>query len=74
MPTTIATAIDYNKIRAMLGVVVTDGYYDYVVADFKMGCEAYKLWCKSRQAFYYTGVNALHQLFEVVPQNCLPVD
>ena len=74
MPTTIATAIDYNKVREMLGVVVTDGYYDYVVADFKMGCEAYQLWCKSRQAFYYTDVNALHQLFEVVPQNCLPVD
>jgi hypothetical protein len=65
MPTTVAT-IDYNKVRTMLGVVVTDGYYDYVVADYKMGCDAYQLWCKSRQAFYYTGYNALHQLFTVI--------
>ena len=50
----------------MLGVVVTDGYYDYVVADYKMGCDAYQLWCKTRQAFYYTGYNALHQLFDVI--------
>jgi regulation of enolase protein 1 (concanavalin A-like superfamily) len=63
---TISTAIDYNKVREMLGVVITDGYYDYVVADYKMGCDAYQLWCKSRQTFYYTGYNALHQLFEVI--------
>jgi hypothetical protein len=31
------TTIDYNKVREMLGVVVTDGYYEYVVSDYKMG-------------------------------------
>ena len=60
------TAIDYNKVRQMLGVVVTDGYYEYVIADYRMKSEAYELWCKTRQAFYYTGYNALHQLFEVI--------
>jgi hypothetical protein len=60
------TTIDYNKVREMLGVVVTDGYYEYVVSDYKMGCEAFQLWCKSRQAYYYTGHDALDILFEVV--------
>jgi hypothetical protein len=63
---TISTEIDYNKIRDMLGLVVTDGHYQYVVVDFKMGCEVYELWCKTRKAVYYTGPNALHQLFEVI--------
>jgi hypothetical protein len=63
---TISTELDYNKIRDMLGLVVTDGQYQYVVVDFKMGCEVYELWCKSRQASYYTGPEALHQLFEVI--------
>ena len=61
-----STAIDYNKVRNMIGVVVTDGYYDYVVADYQMGVEAYRLWCKSRQEFYYTGYNALNQLFTII--------
>ena len=61
-----STEIDYNKIRNMLGLVVTDGEHQYVVVDFKMGCEVYELWCKTRKAVYYTGPNALHQLFEVI--------
>jgi hypothetical protein len=62
----ITTEIDYNKVRQMLGVVVTDGYYEYVVSDYKMGCDAYKLWCKSRQGYYYTGHNTFDILFKVI--------
>lgn len=63
---TITTEIDYNKVRQMLGVVVTDGYYEYVVSDYKMGCDAYELWCKSRGAYYYTGHNTFDILFKVI--------
>lgn len=59
-------AIDYNKVRQMLGTVVTDGYWEYVVSDYKIGCDAYELWCKSRQRFYFTGYNALHELYTVI--------
>jgi hypothetical protein len=60
------TAIDYNKVREMIGTVVTDGYWDYVIADYKMGCDAYELWCKSRQRFYFTSHSALHNLYTVI--------
>lgn len=62
----MATAIDYNQVREMLGTVVTDGYWEYVVADYKMGCDAYELWCKSRQRFYFTSYRALHELYTVI--------
>ena len=63
----MATAtIDYNKVREMLGLVVSDGYYEYVVGDYKMGCEAYELWCKTRQRYYFTSYSALTNLFEVI--------
>ena len=61
-----ATKINYNKVREMLGVVVTDGCYDYVVSDYKMGCDAYELWCKNTQKFYFTSYNGLHEFYHRV--------
>ncbi len=57
------TKVNYNKIKEQIGTVVTDGYWEYVVADYKMGCDAYYLWCKNRQAFYYTDYNAFNRLY-----------
>ena len=58
--------MDYNKIKEQIGTVVSDGYWEYVVADYKLGCDAYYLFCKSRQAFYYTEYNAFNALFKQV--------
>lgn len=58
--------IDYNKVREMLGTVVTDGSHIYVVSDYKMGCDAYELWCKTRQQFYFTSYRGLHSCYTVI--------
>jgi hypothetical protein len=60
------TKVDYNLIKQQIGTVVTDGYWDYVVVDYKLGCDAYYLWCKSRQAFYYTDYNAFNALYQQI--------
>ena len=60
------TKVDYNRIKEQIGTVVTDGYWDYIVADYKLGCDAYYLWCKSRQAFYYTDYNAFNALYQQI--------
>ena len=60
------TKVDYNRIKEQIGTVVSDGYWEYVVADYKLGCDAYYLFCKSRQAFYYTEYNAFNALFKQV--------
>jgi hypothetical protein len=57
------TAIDYNLIKSQIGTVVSDGYHEYVVADYKLSSDMYSLWCKNRQAFYFTGYNAFHALY-----------
>ena len=62
----MATKIDYNQVREMLGTVITDGCHEYVVADYSMSNEMYKCWCKSRQKFYYMGVSAIPALFQVI--------
>ena len=60
------TQIDYKQIKEQIGTVVTDGYWDYVVADYKLGCDAYYLWCKSRQSFYYTDYNAFNTFYQQI--------
>jgi hypothetical protein len=60
------TQVNYNLIKQQIGTVVTDGYWEYVVADYKMGCDAYYLWCKNRQAFYYTDYNAFNRLYQQI--------
>jgi hypothetical protein len=60
------TQIDYKQIKEQIGTVVTDGNWEYVVADYKMGCDAYYLWCKSRQAFYYTEYNAFNTFYQQI--------
>jgi hypothetical protein len=60
------TKIDYNLIKEQIGTVVTDGYWNYVVSDYKLGCDAYYLFCKSRQTFYYTEYNAFNALYTQV--------
>jgi hypothetical protein len=60
-----ALTIDYNEVRAMLGTVVTDGSNEYVVSDYKMGADAYELWCKNRQQFFYTSYRGM-QCFKVI--------
>lgn len=64
----MSTSIDYLKIRDMIGTVVTDGEYEYVISDFMISRDAYQMWCKTRQQFYFTGYHALHVhgLFAVV--------
>jgi hypothetical protein len=63
---TTQTNVNYNLIKSQIGTVVTDGYWDYIVADYKLGCDAYYLWCKSRQAFYYTDYNAFNALYQQI--------
>jgi hypothetical protein len=57
------TKVNYNLIKEQIGTVVTDGYWEYVVADYKMGCDAYYLWDKEDQQFYYTDYNAFNRLY-----------
>jgi len=55
---------DYAKIKEQIGTVVVDTYFrQYVVSDYKMGCDAYELWDKEEQKFYYTDYNAFNALY-----------
>ena len=62
----MTATIDYNKIREMLGVVVSDGYSEYVVADYSIGNDMFKLWDKNRQGFYFTSHGAFYALYKVI--------
>lgn len=44
--------IDFDAMREAIGTCVSDGYYEYVVADYSMSNNVVKLWCKKRQAYY----------------------
>ena len=44
--------VDLNAMRDAIGTVVTDSYYEYVVADYSLANDTVELWCKMRQAFY----------------------
>jgi hypothetical protein len=57
------TQVNYNLIKQQIGTVVTDGVSEYVVADYKLGCDAYQLWDKEDQQFYYTDYNAFNALY-----------
>ena len=58
------TMIDYNKVKQQLGTVVIDNNWnEFVVYDFKIGCDAYQLWDKKEQKYYYTDYNAFNTLY-----------
>jgi hypothetical protein len=57
------TQVNYNLIKEQIGTVVTDGVSEYVVSDYKLGCDAYQLWDKEDQQFYYTDYNAFNALY-----------
>jgi hypothetical protein len=57
------TQVNYNLIKQQIGTVVTDGVSEYVVYDYKLGCDAYQLWDKEDQQFYYTDYNAFNALY-----------
>lgn len=63
---TTTTKVDYNQVKEMFDKVVTDGRWTYNVSDYKMGCDAYYLWCHEDQNFYYTDYTAFHALYEVI--------
>lgn len=45
--------VNLDAMKDCLGTVVTDGYYEYVVADFSLSNNTVQLWCKKRQVYYY---------------------
>ena len=58
------TQVNYNLIKQQIGTVVIDSNFkQYVVADYKIGCDAYYLWDKEDQQFYYTDYNAFNRLY-----------
>ncbi len=58
------TKVDYNLIKQQIGTVVIDNNFkQYVVSDYKLGCDAYQLWDKEDQQFYYTDYNAFNALY-----------
>lgn len=58
------TSIDYNLIKSQIGTVVVDtDFRQYVVSDYKLGCDAYQLWDKEEQKFYFTDYNAFNALY-----------
>jgi hypothetical protein len=60
-----SATLDYNQIRQNIGRVVSDGSHAYDIADYSIGNECYKLWCRERQRYYLVGVNSL-QLYDQV--------
>lgn len=44
--------INYDLIREIIGTVVTDDAYEYVVCDYSFANNTMELWCKTRQRFY----------------------
>lgn len=60
------TKIDYNKVRSMIGTVVSDGTYNYVVADYSMNKDMYQIWCTHRQVYFFASYNGLHACYDVV--------
>lgn len=62
----MTATIDYNQVREMFDKTVSDGSYTYSIADYSMGCDAYKLWCHETQKFYFTSHKALHTLYTVI--------
>jgi hypothetical protein len=62
--TTQQTQVNYNLIKQQIGTVVIDSNFkQYVVYDYKLGCDAYQLWDKEDQQFYYTDYNAFNRLY-----------
>ena len=58
------TNINYNLIKEQIGTVVIDTQLqEYVVSDYKLGCDAYQLWDKEEQKYYYTDYNAFNKLY-----------
>ena len=64
----MTSTIDYNQVRAMFDKTVSDGSYTYKIADYSMGCDAYKLWCHETQKFYYTSHAGVHQLMTIISE------
>ena len=44
--------IDFEAMRNAIGTCCSDGYYEYVVADYSMSKNVVQLWCKTRQSFH----------------------
>jgi hypothetical protein len=58
------TNVNYNLIKSQIGTVVVDtNFRQYVVSDYKLGCDAYQLWDKKEQKYYYTDYNAFNALY-----------
>jgi len=61
------TKVNYNKIKQQIGTVVVDtNFKQYVVSDYKLGCDAYQLWDKEDQQYYYTDYNAFNALYRQI--------
>jgi hypothetical protein len=65
--TTQQTQVNYNLIKQQIGTVVIDSNFkQYVVYDYKLGCDAYQLWDKEDQQFYYTDYNAFNKFYQQI--------
>jgi hypothetical protein len=61
------TNVNYNLIKSQIGTVVVDtDFKEYVVSDYKLGCDAYQLWDKEEQKYYYTDYNAFNELYQQI--------
>ena len=58
------TNVNYNLIKEQIGTVVIDtNFRQYIVSDYKIGRDAYQLWDKEEQQYYYTDYNAFNALY-----------
>lgn len=62
----MAPQIDYAKVDATIGLVVSDGREQYIVTDYILSMDVYQLWAKADHCFYYTSYHALHALYDVI--------
>ena len=61
------TQVNYNLIKQQIGTVVIDNNSrEYVVYDYKLGCDAYQLWDKEEQQYYYTDYNAFNTFYKQI--------
>jgi len=61
------TQVNYNLIKQQIGTVVIDNNSrQYVVSDYKIGCDAYQLWDKEEQQYCYTDYNAFNTFYKQI--------
>lgn len=63
------TSIDYNLIKQQIGCVYSHNNEEFIVYDFSISCECYKLWSKKEQSFFFTDYKPFNLLYQPVPNH-----